>query len=109
MFQDFANPEVAPLIQKYPEDVKGSPISEMWQVPNGRWHEVPHDMLMPSILVGTKRFYIHEVAELNNGQWIVPQIWIEQDSETYADSYIVSRNANVSSYLPSDETMKTPN
>lgn len=98
MLQDFANPEVAPLIQKYPEDVNGRPISEIWQVPGGRWHEIPRNMLMPSVVVGTKHFYIHKVAELNDGQWIVPQIWIEQDTKTYADSYVITRNANVSDY-----------
>ncbi|KAJ7883822.1 hypothetical protein B0H14DRAFT_2300394, partial [Mycena olivaceomarginata] len=29
--KDFANPEVAPHIQKYPEDVADGPISEIWQ------------------------------------------------------------------------------
>jgi hypothetical protein len=95
LLQDFANPEVAPLIQKYPEDMNGKPISEMWQVPNGQCHEIPCDMLMPSLLVGTRRFYIHKVAELSDGRWIIPQIWIEQDGVTFADPLCITRNADV--------------
>ncbi|KAJ6628100.1 hypothetical protein B0H10DRAFT_1940658 [Mycena sp. CBHHK59/15] len=60
---DFANPQVALYIQKYPEDVAGGPVSEIWQVENGRWHEIPLDELTPSILIGVKHFYIHEIAE----------------------------------------------
>ncbi|KAF8823272.1 hypothetical protein HHX47_DHR10000380 [Lentinula edodes] len=66
MARDLANPEVAPLIHVYPEDVNGSPISEMWQVPKGRWMELPLDFLTPSILVDNKRHYIHEVAQLKD-------------------------------------------
>ncbi|KAJ6623812.1 hypothetical protein B0H10DRAFT_1785794, partial [Mycena sp. CBHHK59/15] len=63
--KDFANPEVAPHIQKYPEDVEGGPISEIWQLKQGRWHEIPLDELTPSILIGYKHYYIHEIAELS--------------------------------------------
>ncbi|KAJ6523088.1 hypothetical protein B0H10DRAFT_1864849, partial [Mycena sp. CBHHK59/15] len=57
---DFSNPEVAPHIQKYPEDVNGGSISEIWQVELGRWHNIPLDELTPSILIGYKHYYIHE-------------------------------------------------
>ncbi|KAJ7692285.1 hypothetical protein B0H17DRAFT_903860, partial [Mycena rosella] len=73
---DFANPQVAPYIQKYPEDVAGGPISEIWQVENGRWREIPLDEPTPSILIGVKRFYIHEIVELTDGRWIIPALWI---------------------------------
>ncbi|KAJ7718673.1 hypothetical protein B0H16DRAFT_1797253, partial [Mycena metata] len=53
---DFANPEVAPYIQKYPEDVAGGPISEIWQVKDGKWHDIHLDALTPSILIGHHRY-----------------------------------------------------
>ncbi|KAJ7622956.1 hypothetical protein B0H17DRAFT_1164467 [Mycena rosella] len=81
--KDFANPEVAPHIQKYPEDVAGGPISEIWQVKDGKWHDIPVDALTPSILIEYQRYYIHEVAELVDGRWVIPVLWILQ--ETYRE------------------------
>ncbi|KAJ6563490.1 hypothetical protein B0H10DRAFT_1929455 [Mycena sp. CBHHK59/15] len=88
---DFANPQVAPYIQKYPEDVAGGPVSEIWQVENGRWHEIPLDELTPSILIGVKRFYIHEIAELADGRWVIPALWISYKGKTHADCHLVTR------------------
>ncbi|KAJ6616562.1 hypothetical protein B0H10DRAFT_1949032 [Mycena sp. CBHHK59/15] len=87
--QDFSNPEVAPHIQKYPEDVNGGSISEIWQVELGRWHNIPLDELTPSILIGYKRYYIHEVAELSDGHWVIPALWIVCQGKTYADCHLV--------------------
>ncbi|KAL0572638.1 hypothetical protein V5O48_009324 [Marasmius crinis-equi] len=82
--RDFSNPLVAPNINLYPEDVEGRPISEMWQVPGGRWTEVPQDLLPPSVLVKNKRYYIHELAELECGDWVIPQFWITVSKVLYA-------------------------
>ncbi|KAJ6605883.1 hypothetical protein B0H10DRAFT_1957038 [Mycena sp. CBHHK59/15] len=87
--KDFSNPEVAPHIQKYPEDVNGGSISEIWQVELGRWHNIPLDELTPSILIGYKRYYIHEVAELSDGHWVIPALWIVCQGKTYADCHLV--------------------
>ncbi|KAF5374921.1 hypothetical protein D9758_000015 [Tetrapyrgos nigripes] len=86
---DLANPEVAPHIQLYPEDKGKGPISETWQVPGGRWHELPLDCLPPSILVDEKRFYIHEVAQLRDGSWFIPQLWLVYQGRTHADGFHV--------------------
>ncbi|KAJ7811521.1 hypothetical protein B0H13DRAFT_1666758 [Mycena leptocephala] len=90
--KDFANPEVAPHIQKYPEDVDGGPVSEIWQVKEGKWHNIPLDELTPSILVGHARYYIHEVAELVDGRWIIPALWIVSKGKTYVDCRVLERN-----------------
>lgn len=87
---------MAPHIQPFPEDVDGGSISEMWQVPKGRWFEIPDDKRMPSILEGNKQFYIHEVAELFNGRWVIPCLWITHHGETKADCRLVIRDAGVS-------------
>ncbi|KAF7324217.1 hypothetical protein MSAN_02533900 [Mycena sanguinolenta] len=90
--KDFANPEVAPHIQKYPEDVAGGPISEFWQVKDGKWHNIPLDELTPSIVVGHTRFYVHEVAELSDGRWVIPALWIVCKGKTYADCQLIVRD-----------------
>ncbi|KAJ7453824.1 hypothetical protein FB451DRAFT_1050100 [Mycena latifolia] len=90
--KDFANPEVAPHIQKYPEDVAGGPISEIWQVKDGKWHDIPVDALTPSILIGYQRYYVHEIAELADGQWVIPVLWIVSKGETFADCWLVETN-----------------
>ncbi|KAJ6629606.1 hypothetical protein B0H10DRAFT_1776091 [Mycena sp. CBHHK59/15] len=88
---DFANPQVTPYIQKYPEDVAGGPVSEIWQVENGRWREIPLDELTPSILIGVKHFYIHEIAELADGRWVIPALWIEYRGKVHADCHLVTK------------------
>ncbi|KAJ7466179.1 hypothetical protein B0H11DRAFT_1733316 [Mycena galericulata] len=93
--KDFANPEVAPHIQKYPEDVAGGPISEIWQVKAGRWHDIPLDALTPSILIKYHRYYIHEVAELLDGRWVIPALWIVVNGKTFADCWIAESNVSV--------------
>ncbi|KAJ6564270.1 hypothetical protein B0H19DRAFT_941769 [Mycena capillaripes] len=97
--KDFANPEVAPHIQKYPEDVAGGPISEIWQVKEGKWHNIPLDALTPSILIKRARYYIHEVAELSDGQWVIPALWIVSKGKTYADSRLVEKDPDNSEIL----------
>ncbi|KAJ7202934.1 hypothetical protein C8J57DRAFT_1203274 [Mycena rebaudengoi] len=96
--KDFSNPEVAPHIQKYPEDVAGGPISEIWQVKDGRWHDIPLDALVPSILIGYKRYYIHEIAELSDGQWVIPALWIIFQGKICADCHLVEKDVG---FLPS--------
>ncbi|KAJ6532308.1 hypothetical protein DFH09DRAFT_1044141 [Mycena vulgaris] len=90
--KDFANPEVSPHIQKYPEDVAGGPISEIWQVKEGKWHNIHLDALTPSILIGYQRYYVHEVAELADDRWVIPALWIVCKGETFADCHLVERN-----------------
>ncbi|KAJ7165790.1 hypothetical protein C8R46DRAFT_900279 [Mycena filopes] len=103
--KDFANPEVAPHIQKYPEDVAGGPISEIWQVKDGKWHNIPLDALTPSILIGTHRYYIHEVAELADGRWVIPAVWIVSKGVTFADCRLVKRDPDNCVILAVDESI----
>ncbi|KAJ7863721.1 hypothetical protein B0H13DRAFT_2237080 [Mycena leptocephala] len=105
--KDFANPEVAPHIQKYPEDVASGPVSEIWQVKEGKWHDIPLDELTPSILVGHTRYYVHEVAELSDGRWIIPALWIVSKGKTYVDCRVVERN-NFEVLAVEPETIRIP-
>ncbi|KAJ7751043.1 hypothetical protein B0H16DRAFT_1887592 [Mycena metata] len=103
--KDFANPEVAPYIQRYPEDVAGGPISEIWQVKDGKWHDIHLDALTPSILIGHHRYYIHEVAELSDGRWVIPALWIVSKGVTFADCRLVKKDADNHVILAVDETI----
>ncbi|KAJ7767826.1 hypothetical protein B0H16DRAFT_1787465 [Mycena metata] len=96
--KDFANPEVAPYIQRYPEDVAGGPISEIWQVKDGKWHDIHLDALTPSILIGHHRYYIHEVAELSDGRWVIPALWIVSKGVTFADCRLVKKDVPAKIY-----------
>ncbi|EEB92359.1 hypothetical protein MPER_09145, partial [Moniliophthora perniciosa FA553] len=91
---DFANPRTAPLITLYPEDVGDHPVSEMWQVPGGRWMEIPQDLLPPSVLVWHKHYYIHEIAELadSTNSWVIPQFWITTSKTLHAECYAVHKH-----------------
>jgi hypothetical protein len=81
---------VSPYIQKYPEDVGDDPI--LWQVKEGRWHEIPLDELTPSILVGEYINIIHEVAELCDQCWVIPALWIDKNGTTHTDCYVITKD-----------------
>ncbi|KAL1694690.1 hypothetical protein GGG16DRAFT_46832 [Schizophyllum commune] len=92
--QDFSNPQNAHLIQKFPEVVEDGPISEVWQFPDGRWRELPIDELMPSILVQDRRFYVHEVAELDDGRWFIPRMWVDVRRQNQVETHVEGRLDN---------------
>jgi hypothetical protein len=73
-------------------------VSEIWQVKEGKWHNIPLDELTPSILVGHARYYIHEVAELVDGRWIIPALWIVSKGKTYVDCRVLERNVSLRLY-----------
>ncbi|KAL6301292.1 hypothetical protein BKA93DRAFT_819090 [Sparassis latifolia] len=90
---DFANPQVAPYINIWPEVTDG-PISETWQAE--RWKEVPLDLLTPAArsASGSKQFYVNELNELQNGQLVIPIIWMRRHGELYGDCRLVQRMNN---------------
>ncbi|KAJ3780374.1 hypothetical protein GGU10DRAFT_397813 [Lentinula aff. detonsa] len=71
--KDFANPQVAPHINLYPERTDG-PRSEIWQF--DRWTEFSPSQLTPMFSRGLKQFWIEEVAQLSNGVYVIPHNWI---------------------------------
>ncbi|KAJ6538143.1 hypothetical protein B0H19DRAFT_1213675 [Mycena capillaripes] len=77
------------IAKKYPEDV----------AVEGKWHNIPLDALTPSILIKRARYYIHEVAELSDGQWVIPALWIVSKGKTYADSRLVEKDPDNSEIL----------
>ncbi|KAK7021130.1 hypothetical protein VNI00_017491 [Paramarasmius palmivorus] len=89
--RDFANPIIAENLHLYMEDTAGHPISEVWQIPGGRWSELPQDLLPPSIYINSKRYYIHELAERQDGKWFIPQLWITQRNTLYAECILANK------------------
>ncbi|KAJ7048004.1 hypothetical protein C8F01DRAFT_1008807 [Mycena amicta] len=87
--RDFANPLVAPHLHLYPEEVKKGPISERWQAE--RAVDYTADQLTPMFTDGKRRWWINELAQLNDGQFVIPQTWIVRDGKLTSDAYKVSR------------------
>ncbi|KAF7314129.1 hypothetical protein HMN09_00572000 [Mycena chlorophos] len=91
--RDFANPLVAPHLHLYPEEVGKRPTSERWQA--DRLFEYTPDELTPMFSNGQRRWWINEVAMLDNGQFVIPTTWIIRDGKLTSDALRVSRNNGV--------------
>jgi hypothetical protein len=59
------------------------PISEVWQAE--RWKEFSPSELTPMYARGLRQFYIDEVAELEDGSYVIPLAWIKRDGVLCAD------------------------
>lgn len=80
--KDFSNPEVAKHLQFYPEETSG-PISEVWQAQ--WWKDYKPSELTPMYSQGLHQFYIDELAQLQDGSYVVPRNWIICDGKLHAD------------------------
>ncbi|KAL1758460.1 hypothetical protein FB107DRAFT_271880 [Schizophyllum commune] len=80
---DFANPEVACHMNFYPEDCGDGPIEEVWQA--ARWKEFSPEELTPMYSRGSKRFFIEELCQLDDGTFVVPHNWIMREKKLHAD------------------------
>jgi hypothetical protein len=99
--QDLSNPEVAKHLTLYPEVCKG-PISEVWQAM--RWREFDKSQLNPMWTPdGLKRFYVDELAQLQDGRFIIPQMWFTNDGVVHA-TYIDVRRLEVCSVSSLSDT-----
>ncbi|THU78514.1 hypothetical protein K435DRAFT_876543 [Dendrothele bispora CBS 962.96] len=84
--RQFANPEVAPHINFYPEETDG-PISDVWQA--DRWREFDPSDLTPMYSINGKQFYINEVAMLRDNWLVIPLLWVKRHGELHADCQII--------------------
>ncbi|KAF7292620.1 hypothetical protein MIND_01159900 [Mycena indigotica] len=92
--RDFANPLVAPHLHLYPEEVLGGPVLERWQAE--RIFEYTPDQLTPMYSNGNRRYWINEVAQLKDGQFVIPTTWIIRNGRLTSNVLLVSRNADSS-------------
>ncbi|KAJ6563257.1 hypothetical protein B0H10DRAFT_2239490 [Mycena sp. CBHHK59/15] len=89
--RDFANPLVAPHMHFYPEETDG-PISEVFQAE--RWTEYAPEQLTPMFAKGQRRFWINEVAQLEDGTFVVPLLLVVRNGDLEADGFEVTQTAN---------------
>ncbi|KAF7311879.1 hypothetical protein MIND_00198800 [Mycena indigotica] len=68
--RDFSNPLVAPHLHLYPEEMPRTGISERWQA--ARLFEYTAEELTPMYSNGRRRWWINELAQLQNGQFVIP-------------------------------------
>jgi len=111
VFQDLANPEVAKHIQLYPEVVENGPISEVWQAT--RWKEFQRSELNPMYASGLKHFYVNELAQLDNGQLVIPDMWFTwrhgASCDVYAECYdVFSTEVSPSLFLMPNISLTDP-
>ena len=67
----------------YPEDRGDGPIEEVWQA--NRWKEFRPEELTPMYSRGSKRFFIEELCQLDDGTFVIPHNWIIRDKILTAD------------------------
>ncbi|KAJ7830704.1 hypothetical protein B0H13DRAFT_2240601 [Mycena leptocephala] len=87
---DMANPLVAPHMHFYPEETDG-PISETYQAE--RWMEYTPSQLTPMFSKGLKRFWIEEVAQLNDGTFVIPHTLVVRNGVLSTDVSVVEHTA----------------
>jgi hypothetical protein len=98
--QDFANPLVRKFIHVYPEVT--TTISEFWQAAK-YVEEIEHDELSPMWanweLSPHRHFYIRELTQCKNHDYVLPVRWLVYRDLIHADAYAVSQEAVSSNYL----------
>jgi hypothetical protein len=81
--QDLAQPVIAENMALYPE-IEADHISEVWEAL--RWREFDRSQLNPMWTSdGFKRFYINEIAQLVNGAFVMPLMWVTQKGVVHAE------------------------
>ncbi|KAK0430592.1 hypothetical protein EV421DRAFT_1912712 [Armillaria borealis] len=89
--REFANPEVAKHLQFYPEETDG-PISEVWQAEC--WKEFDLSQLTPMYSRGLRQFYIEELAQLQDGCYVIPYNWVIRGRYLHADCHEANPTLN---------------
>ncbi|KAF8148420.1 hypothetical protein B0H34DRAFT_778280 [Crassisporium funariophilum] len=86
---DWANPLVRPHIKRYPMIPPGGVVSEVWHA--AKWRgEIDRHCLSPMFDDGIRHYFIDELAQLRNGNLVIPLRWLEDvDGEIVADAWLV--------------------
>ena len=83
-----------PYIHVYPE-IPTTATREVWHANKWRY-EMDLDLLSPMFDAGHGRhFYVNELAQLRNEQYVIPFRWVTRDGEVYADAWSVSFDSEV--------------
>ncbi|KAJ3966306.1 hypothetical protein EV361DRAFT_809262 [Lentinula raphanica] len=75
--QEMANPRVRPHIHHYHED-SGVRLEHAWQAE--AWRDLHPDLATPMVRNGNQDFYTYEIAQLDNGELVLPYRWFTRRS-----------------------------
>jgi hypothetical protein len=83
--KDLAHPVIASNMALYPEIAAGH-VSEVWEAL--RWREFDRALLNPMWTSNWfKQFYIDEVAQLTDGSFVMPLMWVTKKGVVHAECY----------------------
>ncbi|KAH6868945.1 hypothetical protein BKA70DRAFT_1491597 [Coprinopsis sp. MPI-PUGE-AT-0042] len=92
---DFSNPFVRKDMVFYPEIDLSEPLAEFWQA--DKWtKEIPDEELSPmwcdlqKPVPERKHFYVNEITEDNEGNFVVPKRWVTRRGVVHAEAYLLS-------------------
>ncbi|KAJ3916301.1 hypothetical protein F5877DRAFT_91854 [Lentinula edodes] len=71
--QEMGNPKIRPHIRHYPED-SGQHVEHAWQA--DAWRTLDPDLSSPMVRVGGQDFFIHELAKLDDGTYVILFHWL---------------------------------
>ncbi|KZV86368.1 hypothetical protein EXIGLDRAFT_622070, partial [Exidia glandulosa HHB12029] len=71
---EFANPQVVGHFRFSPEVEAVNGVSEVWEAT--RWREVPPELMTPMAALGNQHFYVNELAQLIDGRFVIPTVWV---------------------------------
>jgi hypothetical protein len=70
------------------------PVSQFWEA--GQLRECDPSLLCPMYAQGLRHFYVDELAELETGELVIPQMWITVSGIVHAVCLHVIRMDDVS-------------
>jgi hypothetical protein len=94
LIQDFSNPLVRPHLHFYPE-IPDGPTAEIWHAEKWRKDFDPANLAPMYDNLQGRHFYINELAQLKNRDFVIPVRWIKWHGIQHADVYRVTFDAQV--------------
>ncbi|KAF9464228.1 hypothetical protein BDZ94DRAFT_1355980 [Collybia nuda] len=102
---DWANPFVCSHIHRYPMIPPNGVISEVWHAEKWR-RDLDCHILSPIYEVRPKHFYIDEIAQMKNGDFVIPLRWVEDSTGAiWADAWRVEFDETLFATISDDSTV----
>jgi hypothetical protein len=94
VLQDFSNPLIRPFLHLYPE-VPDGPITEIWHAEKWRKDLNPANLAPMYDDLHGRHYYIHELARLKNGDFVILVWWVKCHGKIHADVFRVTFDEEV--------------